>query len=92
VVAFLPEGDAFAIVASNAGADRTPAWWLNLQAHPEAEVDADGRRVRVRAREAGPEERERLWPRFVQANDSYRRYESYTDRALPVVLLEPRQP
>ena len=89
VVAFLPEGDAFAVVASNAGADRTPAWWLNLQATPQGRVDADGRRVEVRAREATPEERERLWPRFVEANESYRHYETYTDRPLPVVLLEP---
>ena len=90
VVAFLPEGDGFAVVASFGGSDRTPAWWLNLQANPEARVDADGRRVDVRARKATPEERERLWPRFVEANDSFRRYESYTERELPVVLLEPR--
>ena len=90
VVAFLPEGDGFAVVASFGGSDRTPAWWLNLQENPEAQVDADGRRVKVHAREATPDERERLWPRFVDANESFRRYESYTDRELPVVLLEPR--
>ena len=90
VVAYLPEGGAFAVVASNAGSDRTPAWWLNLQADPNGEVDAEGRRVEVSAREASEEERDRLWPRFVEANESYRHYEGYTERPLPVVLLEPR--
>jgi deazaflavin-dependent oxidoreductase (nitroreductase family) len=90
VVAYLPEGDAFAVVASNAGSSRTPAWWLNLQADPNGQVDAEGRRVEVRAREASAEERDRLWPRFIEANESYSHYETYTDRPLPVVLLEPR--
>jgi deazaflavin-dependent oxidoreductase (nitroreductase family) len=90
VVGYLPEGDAYAVVASNAGSDKTPAWWLNLQADPTGRVDVEGRRVEIRAREASAEERERLWPRFVEANESYRHYEGYTDRALPVVLLEPR--
>ena len=90
VVAYLPEGDAFAVVASNAGSDKTPAWWLNLQADPNGRVDAEGRRVEVSAREASADERDRLWPRFVEANESYHRYETYTDRPLPVVLLEPR--
>jgi hypothetical protein len=41
-----------------------PAWWLNLQAHPDVTVELrDGMRA-VRARAAVGEERERLWARF----------------------------
>jgi hypothetical protein len=48
----------------NGWADADPAWWLNLQAHPEATVDlADGPRA-VRARAAAGEERARLWAGF----------------------------
>lgn len=34
----LADGDRWAVVASNAGDDRLPAWYLNLQANPEAGV------------------------------------------------------
>jgi deazaflavin-dependent oxidoreductase (nitroreductase family) len=88
VVAFLPHGEAYAVVASNAGSDRTPAWWLNLQADPNGEVDADGVRSHVRARVAEGDEREELWRRFVDANESYERYRGYTERELPVVVLD----
>ena len=88
-IAYLPYGDSYAVVASNAGSDRTPAWWLNLQSNPTAEVHAAGYRKTVRARVADGDEREQLWSRFVDANESYERYRSYTERELPVVVLDP---
>ena len=87
-VAYLPHGESYAVVASNAGSNRMPAWWLNLQAKPDAEVDAKGERVGVRARVAEGDEREELWRRFVDANQSYERYRGYTQRELPVVVLD----
>ena len=85
---YLRDGEDFAIVASNAGLDRAPAWWMNLQVNPEAEVDAAGERVRVRAREATPEEHERLWPRFLDQYPGFDGYRQLTTREIPVVLLE----
>jgi hypothetical protein len=38
------------------------------------------------------DEREQLWQRFIEANESYARYSKYTARELPVIALEPRQP
>ena len=90
VVAYVREGDNYMVIASNAGTDRPPAWWLNLQADPDAEIDAEGERVAVRARRAEGEERERLWRRFVEENEDFEAYRGYTDRELPVVVLEPR--
>jgi deazaflavin-dependent oxidoreductase (nitroreductase family) len=87
-VAYLPHGESYAVVASNAGSNRMPAWWLNLQAKPDAQVDAQGERVGVRARVAEGDEREELWRRFVDANQSYERYRGYTQRELPVVVLD----
>jgi deazaflavin-dependent oxidoreductase (nitroreductase family) len=91
VIAYLPHGDSYAVVASNAGSDRTPAWWLNLQANPAGEVDAEGERVSVRARVVEGAERDELWRRFVDANESYERYRGYTARELPVVALDRAQ-
>ena len=86
---YLRDGDYFAVVASNSGLDRAPAWWANLQANPEAEVDAAGKRVRVRGREATPEEHERLWPRFLDQFPGFNGYQQFTTRKIPIVLLEP---
>ena len=90
VAGYLRDGDSYAIVASNAGADRPPAWWLNLQADPACELNVDGDRFRARAREADGDEYERLWKRFADANESYERYRGYTDRKLPIVVLDPQ--
>lgn len=48
-LAYVRDGDAFVVVASNGGSDRHPAWWLNLQVRPEAIVEVGGEVVPVRA-------------------------------------------
>ena len=85
---YLRDGDGFAVVASNSGLARPPAWWLNLEVNPEAEVDVAGERVRVRGREATPQEHERLWPRFLEQFPGFDGYRQFTTRKIPVVLLE----
>ena len=47
---YTPDAGRWLVVASNAGDDRHPAWWRNLCAQPEAEIESDGERVAVRAR------------------------------------------
>ena len=86
---YLADGEDLVVVASNGGAPKHPAWLLNLRANPEATVEVGGRKLRVRAREAGPEEKERLWPKLVEMYGSYEDYRRRTDREIPVVLLEP---
>lgn len=85
----LRDGADFVTVASNGGAPRDPDWWLNLQANPETTVEVDGRRHRVRAEKASPEEKARLWPRLVEMYESYEDYQKKTDREIPVVVLRP---
>ena len=84
------DGAAVFVVASNSGLDRPPAWWLNLQEHAEAEIDLAGERRRVRAREATPDEFDRIWPRFLDDFSGFEDYRSYTEREIPLVALEPR--
>ena len=79
----------YLVVASNAGQDHHPAWWLNLQSRPDASVQIDGRSLAVRARQAGPEEAPRLWPVVIAAFRQFESYRQGTDREIPLVVLEP---
>jgi F420H(2)-dependent quinone reductase len=87
---YVDDGDALAIVTSNAGRDREPAWWLNLQTEPDAEIEVGKSRRRVRARAADRAEYDRLWPQFVAGLRNYAAYKRKTDRKIEVVILEPR--
>jgi F420H(2)-dependent quinone reductase len=89
-VGYLKHGKAFAVLASNAGNDRSPAWWLNLQADPSAEILADRARVAVKARRADAAEEKALWSEFARLNPGFDEYRNLTERRIPVVLLEPQ--
>jgi deazaflavin-dependent oxidoreductase (nitroreductase family) len=86
---FVRHGDAFAVIASNAGSDRVPAWWLNLQADRGADVLVDRRHHRVAARPATPAEDDAVWKEFASLNPGYDEYRHLTGRRIPVVMLEP---
>ncbi len=84
------DGDAIVVVASRGGADRHPAWFLNLRDHPDVDVAVGGEPKRpMRARVADPDERARLWPQVVAKYKGYGNYQTKTDREIPLVLLEP---
>ncbi len=87
---YLQDGENTVIVASNGGSDKHPAWYLNLRAHPEAEVQIGRDRQRVRAEVASDEERARLWPKLVERYSSYDDYQQETSRKIPVVILRPQ--
>ena len=57
-----PVGDAYAIVASKGGADEPPAWYLNLSADPEVEVQVKADRFTANARTASPDLHRRRCP------------------------------
>lgn len=86
---YLRDGENLAVVASNGGTLSHPAWWLNLEANPEATVEIGGRRLRVRAEEASRGEKARLWPRLVEMYSGYEDYQRKTDREIPVIILRP---
>jgi len=87
---YLEDGGRWIVVASNAGDDRHPTWWLNLAAQPRAEVIIGGRTVPVVAHAVQDPERDTLYQRFVDDIDlSYGEYQTRTSRRIPVVALEP---
>ena len=89
---YLPFGDGYAVIASNAGSDRVPAWWLNLRANPEAEVLVDRSRRLVRARPATDEEQRSVWSEFAGRNPGFDEYRNLTTRTIPVVILQAESP
>lgn len=85
------ESGAPVVVASRAGDDHHPAWFLNLREDPDVEVRAQGAPKRpMRARIATEAERARLWPRVTAVYPAYAEYQAKTDREIPLVVLEPR--
>lgn len=86
---YLEHDGSYCVVASNAGSDRDPGWWLNLKAHPEASLRVHGRRIPVTARQATEEEARALWPRFDGIFSGYAQYRAQTSRPLPIVILRP---
>jgi F420H(2)-dependent quinone reductase len=86
---YVRHGHSFAVLASNAGNDRVPAWWLNLQAEPKAEILADRSRYAVIAREANATEQDDVWTTFANLSPGYDEYRHLTKRQIPVVLLDP---
>jgi deazaflavin-dependent oxidoreductase (nitroreductase family) len=82
------DGDNYVVIASMGGAPKHPAWYHNLQGQ-EAEIQVGRKRLRVRARDAEGEERERLWALMVSLYPSYDDYQKKTERRIPVVVLEP---
>jgi deazaflavin-dependent oxidoreductase (nitroreductase family) len=87
---FARDGDDLLVVASMGGAPQHPAWYLNLQANPEAEVQVKDEVLRVTARTASPDEKPRLWDIVRAQWPNYDAYQARTDRDIPVVILTRR--
>jgi deazaflavin-dependent oxidoreductase (nitroreductase family) len=87
----ITDGDRLVLVASFGGDDRHPAWYLNLRANPEVRATIAGSTRTMIARIATEEERDELWPRITSVFEGYARYQTRTERPIPVVILEPKQ-
>jgi deazaflavin-dependent oxidoreductase (nitroreductase family) len=84
VLGFRKDGERIVAIASNNGAPKDPAWYLNLQARPIATVEVGPDKFKVRARTARPEERERL-SRLVPYLEQQ---QTLTTREIPIVVFE----
>jgi deazaflavin-dependent oxidoreductase (nitroreductase family) len=90
MVGYFEDGPNLVTMAMNGWGDAEPAWWLNLQARPDATVDlVDGSR-QVTARAAQGEERERLWSRWQDTDKNLDAYAARRSMETAVVILEPK--
>jgi deazaflavin-dependent oxidoreductase (nitroreductase family) len=83
------DNDRFVVVASKGGAAKHPAWYLNLDADPDVELQVFDDAFAARATTASGAERERLWALMRQIWPAYDGYQTKTDREIPVVILTP---
>lgn len=90
MVGYFEDGPNFVTMAMNGWGKGEPAWWLNLQAHPEAQADLPAGRRPVTARPAHGEERERLWARWREIDKGLDAYAARRSAETAVVILEPR--
>src|SRR3954454_9265574 len=73
------DGENVILVASKGGNPKNPAWYHNLKANPDVEVQIGSDRLPVRAREASDDERDRLWKLMVGVYGGYEDYRKRTD-------------
>jgi deazaflavin-dependent oxidoreductase (nitroreductase family) len=89
---YLRDGGRFVVVASQGGRPTHPQWYRNVEAEPEVTVQVGRERIPVRSRTASAAERAELWPRLVDLYADFDSYQSWTDREIPVVVLDRRRP
>ena len=90
IIGYLEDGPNLVAIAMNGWDEGHPAWWRNLEAHPDAVIRLAHQRQRpVRARPSAGEERDRLWQRSVAADPRLDAYAVGRSTETPVSVLEP---
>jgi deazaflavin-dependent oxidoreductase (nitroreductase family) len=87
---YIRDGEKYIITASNNGRDKHPAWFYNLQASPQVEIDVPGKHLKVTGELATSAEKERLWPILVAQAPFFDGYRKKTSREIPMIVLERR--
>jgi F420H(2)-dependent quinone reductase len=91
ILGYIEDGPNVVVMAMNGWQEGHPAWWLNLEAHPDAVIRLTGQEPRpVRARAAVGEERDRLWQRWAAVDHDLDAYAARRKVQTPVVVFEPR--
>jgi F420H(2)-dependent quinone reductase len=92
ILGYFEDGPNLVTMAMNGWADPEPAWWLNLQAHPEASVEVPSGTREIIGRAAEGEERSRLWTRWQEIDKNLDGYAAMRSGETAVVILEPAPP
>ncbi len=90
ILGYFEDGADLVTMAMNGWADAEPAWWLNLQAQPDATVDLPGGSRAVHARAANSDERRRLWARWATYDKDLEAFAARRSGETAVVVLSPR--
>lgn len=91
MVGYYEDGANLVTMAMNGWGEAEPAWWLNLQAQPQATAEVAGEGIRlVTGRAATGDERVRLWDRWRDIDTNLDGYAARRPKQTAVVVLEPR--
>ena len=90
ILGYFEDGPNLVTMAMNGWAEPEPAWWLNLQAHPEVTVQLKTGTRAVRGRAAEGAERDRLWKRWSDFGDEVDGLATRRPTETAIVVLEPR--
>lgn len=87
---YFRDGNSYVITASNGGAARHPAWYYNLKARPQTQIQVMGRQIQVTVEEAAAPVHERLWQQLIAGHPQFAGYQAKTARVIPLLVLHPR--
>jgi F420H(2)-dependent quinone reductase len=91
VAAPIISDEMIVVMASYAAGNRNPQWYYNLLANTKVEVNVKGDKRVLLARDAQGEEKTDLWKRSIANGAPLDKYQSKTERPIPLVILEPYQ-
>ena len=89
ILGYYEDGPNLVTTAMNGWVEAEPAWWLNLQAHSDANVQLHGGSRAIRGRAVRGDEYERLWARWREMGDDVDGYATRRPSGTAVVVLEP---
>lgn len=89
---YLDEGGSWLVAGSAGGMTEEPQWFKNLRATDRAEIELEGVRRPVRARELRGDERDAAWGRLVARAPFFEGYQAKVERVIPIAVLTPSSP
>ena len=84
---YVSDADRMYVIASNMGAEKHPAWYYNLVAHPDVTVEADGEAFRATAKPLEGDEYEQVFASIQGDYPFFAEHQAKTSRKIPVVAL-----
>lgn len=88
-LAYMRDGDRYAVFASKGGAPTNPDWYHNVMANPDVTIEVGTETIKGRAYVAADPERTDIWTRQVAAMPAFGEYELKSGRTIPVIVIEP---
>jgi F420H(2)-dependent quinone reductase len=90
MVGYFEDGPSYVTMAMNGWGEGEPAWWLNLQATPQVQVQLKNETRQVVARPAAESERDRLWERWTLLDKNFDALARHRKTPTTIIVLEPR--